>query len=95
MKSGASIVETPPKRFTMIRIAYDSEREVCIVDGYDEFIELMDKQGMAEVVDAATGNRYFAHEVGEEIYLLNHQAQDALVRLTQVLIQDIAAKPLH
>jgi hypothetical protein len=79
----------------MIRIAYDSDGEFCVVDGYEEFFELMDKRGMAEVVDVTTGNNYFAHEVGEQIYLLNRHAQDALVRLADVLIQDIAAKPLH
>ncbi len=79
----------------MIRIAYDPEGDFSVVDGYEEFIELMDKQGMAEVVDAATGSNYFAHEVGEQIYLLNYHAQDALEKLAGALIRDIAAKPLH
>ena len=79
----------------MIRIAYDADGDFCVVDGYEEFFELMDKRGMAEVVDAATGTNYFAHEVGEQILLLNRHAQDALVRLADVLIQDIATKPLH
>jgi hypothetical protein len=79
----------------MIRIAYDPEGEFSVVEGYDEFFERMDKQGMAEVVDATTGKKYFAHEVGEQIYLLNRHAQAALVSLADVLIQDIAAKPLH
>ena len=79
----------------MIRIAYDSDGDFCVVDGYEEFIEQMDKRGTAEVVDALTGHSYFAHEVGEQIYLLNGHAQDALAKLADALIQEIAAKPLH
>lgn len=79
----------------MIRIAYDPDGDFRIVDGHEEFIRLMESRGMVEVVDAATGVNYFAHEVGEQIYLLNHYAQDALARLADGLIQEIAAKPLH
>ncbi|MDQ9170914.1 hypothetical protein Q8A64_10880 [Oxalobacteraceae bacterium R-40] len=79
----------------MIRIAYDADGDFCVVEGHEEFFELMDKRGMAEVVDVATGTNYFAHEVGEQIFLLNGHAQDALVRLADVLIREIAAKPLH
>jgi hypothetical protein len=79
----------------MVRIAYDPDGDFCVVDGYEEFIEQMDKRGMAEVVDATTGTNYFAHEVGEQIYLLNQYAQHALERLANSLIQEIAAKPFH
>jgi hypothetical protein len=79
----------------MIRIAYDVDGDFCVVDGYEEFFDLMDKRGTAEVVDVETGTNYVAHEVGEQILLLNRNAQEALVRLADVLIQEIAAKPLH
>ncbi len=80
---------------TMVRISYDLEGDFSVIDGHEEFIEQMEKRGMAEVVDAATGISYVAHEVGEQIYLLNHHAQHALERLAHALIQEIAARPLH
>ncbi|MGV3741676.1 MAG: hypothetical protein ACO1NO_05155 [Burkholderiaceae bacterium] len=79
----------------MVRIAYDPDGDFCVVEGYEEFIEQMDTRGMAEVVDAMTGINYFAHEVGDQIYLLNRHAQVALERLADSLIQEIADKPLH
>ena len=79
----------------MVRIAYDPSGDFCVVEGYEEFIEQMDRRGMAEVVDATTGISYFAHEVGEQVYLLNRQAQFALERLADSLIREIADKPLH
>jgi hypothetical protein len=79
----------------MIRITYDAEGDFCVVDGHEEFFERMDQCGMAEVIDARTGRNYYAHEVGDQIYLLNTHAQSALAKLASSLILDIATKSLR
>lgn len=79
----------------MIQIECNPEGGFSIVEGFEEFLEMMETKSMVEVRDASTGNRYFAHEVGEQVFLLDQHAQHALSRLADNLIQDIAAKPLH
>jgi hypothetical protein len=79
----------------MVRIECDPEGGFSVVEGYDEFLELMEKQGMVEVSDTSTGRNYYAHEVGSEIYLLNEASQKNLVNMAHLLIQDVARKSLH
>lgn len=79
----------------MVKIECDPEGGFSVVEGYEEFLELMDKKGTVEVSDTSTGRRYFAHEVGSEIYLLNQSSQDALTNMASMLIQNIIKKSLH
>lgn len=81
------IVET-----SMVKIECDPEGGFSVVEGYEEFLELMDKKGTVEVSDTSTGRHYFAHEVGNEIYLLNQASQDALTTMANLLIQNIIKK---
>ncbi|MGV3741437.1 MAG: hypothetical protein ACO1NO_03905, partial [Burkholderiaceae bacterium] len=76
------------------KIECDPEGGFSVVEGYEEFLELMDKKGTVEVSDTATGRHYFAHEVGGEIYLLNQASQDALTSMADILIQNIIKKSL-
>ncbi len=78
----------------MVKIECDPEGGFSVVEGYEEFLELMDKKGTVEVSDTSTGRHYFAHEVGNEIYLLNQASQDALATMADILIQDIIKKSL-
>jgi hypothetical protein len=80
---------------SMVKIECDPEGGFSVVEGYDEFLELMDKKGTVEVADTSTGRHYFAHEVGSEIYLLNQASQDALTSMADMLIQSIIKKSLH
>jgi hypothetical protein len=80
---------------SMVKIECDPEGGFSVVEGYEEFLELMDKKGTVEVSDTATGRHYFAHEVGSEIYLLNQASQDALTSMADILIQNIIKKSLH
>jgi hypothetical protein len=79
----------------MVKIECDPEGGFSVVEGYDEFLELMDKKGTVEVSDTATGRHYFAHEVGSEIYLLNQASQDALATMASMLIRNVINKSLH
>jgi hypothetical protein len=80
---------------SMVKIECDPEGGFSVVEGYDEFVDLMDKKGMVEVSDTSTGRHYFAHEVGSEIYLLNQASQDALTSMASTLIRNIIKKSLH
>lgn len=76
----------------MVKIECDPEGGFSVVEGYEEFLDLIDRKGTAEVSDTATGRHYFAHEVGNEIYLLNQASQDALNSMADILIQNIIKK---
>lgn len=80
---------------SMVRIECDPEGGFSVVEGYEEFLELMDKKGTVEVSDTSTGRHYFAHEVGSEIYLLNQASQDALASMAKILIQNIIRKSMR
>ena len=80
---------------SMVRIECDPEGGFSVVEGYEEFLELMEKKGMVEVSDTSTGRRYFAHEVGNEIYLLNQASQEALTTMADILVQNIVKKSLY
>ena len=77
----------------MVRIECDYEGRCSIVEGYDEFLEHMERESMVEVRDNATGKKFFAHEVGEEIYLLNEAAQETVANMANLIIQDVAQRP--
>ena len=76
----------------MVRIECDAEGGFSIVEGYETFLELMERKGTVEVREATTDQKYFAHEVGKEIYLLNEESQHTLAHIATLLIQDISGK---
>lgn len=79
----------------MIQIELNTEDGFHIVDGLDEFLTKMEKSGTVEVIGIWDGKCYYVHEVGDQVYLLSQSAQDALVRLADLLIANILTKPLH
>jgi hypothetical protein len=79
----------------MIQIELNPDDGFHIVNGLDEFLSTMERSGTVEVFGVWDGKSYYVHEVGEEVYLLSQPAQDALVRLANLLIANIATKPMH
>lgn len=79
----------------MIQIELTPEDGFHIVDGLDEFLSTMERSGVVEVFGVWDGKSYYVHEVGDEVHLLSRPAQEALVRLADLLIADIAAKPMQ
>ena len=79
----------------MIQIDWDPEDGFCIIQGVDEFLERIEKNSTVKVSCASDGKNYYVHEVGEQVHLLNQEAQNALAKLADLLIRDIATKRLH
>lgn len=79
----------------MIRVEWGPENELIIVSGLDEFAWKIEKNSTFEVVGFIDGKSYYVHEIGEEMYVLNARAQDALVRLADLLIEEAARKRFH
>lgn len=79
----------------MIQIELNPEEGFHIVDGLDEFLQKMEQSGTVEVFGVWDGKSYYVHEIGDQVYLLSESAQEALVRLADLLIANIATKPLH
>jgi hypothetical protein len=79
----------------MIQVELIAEDGFHVVEGLDEFLLKLEKNGTVEVIGAWDGKCYYVHEVGDQIYLLNQRAQHALIKLADVLISDVATKRLH
>lgn len=77
----------------MIKIQCDEDGAFSVLDGDEEFQELIDAKGCAEVVDAETGIQYFAHQIGKDILLLSMDSQTTLENMTSAILHDIARKP--
>ena len=79
----------------MIQIELTPEDGFQVTKGLDEFLAKIEKTGPVEVIGAQDGKIYYVHEVGDQICVLNQRAQHALAKLAELLILDIATKPLH
>ncbi len=71
------------------------ENEFIIVNGFDEFVQKIERNGSIEVVGSLDGKNYYVHEIGEEMFVLDERAQAALARLAELLIQEARIKRWH
>lgn len=79
----------------MIRIELTQDEGFQVTEGLDEFFQKIDKTGPVEVIGAHDGKLYYVHEIGDQVFVLSLQAQNALAKLAQLLIQDIVSKNMH
>jgi hypothetical protein len=83
------------ERAKMIQIEWSPDEGLSITEGVDEFVDKIERNGTVLVFGAKDGKAYYYHEVGEQVYLLNQDAQNALISLADDVIQEASTGRWH